>query len=251
MLGAAITLLIGIGFFIFAGSFNKSDLYIPAGVLSSSGGILLYQAYSGNWISWVYLWPLVFAGLGMGFLLFQTNNKYPKVIWLGKFWCGLSLIFTAICYSLHLTNPVLFHWPMIITGIGLMFLIPGSWPHIRAFRIPGFILTGLGIIFTYQWITYDWVSWTYIWALLPVFTGLGIVFANPHNRKAALAGNIVLGIGFMLFLIFATVFSDHWQIVRYWPLILIILGGWQLLNHFHPWDALSQHTANKKTEALE
>ena len=251
MLGATITLLIGMVFFIFAGSFNKSALYIPAGVLLSSGGILFYQAYSGNWVSWIYLWPFVFAGLGMGFMLFHSSNPKQRVTWLGKFWSGLAFVFTVICYSLYIENPIWFHWPMIITGIGLMFLIPGIWPHLRAFRIPGFILTGLGLIFTYQWITQDWYSWTYVWALLPALTGLGILFASSKNKKGYLAGNIVLGISFMLFLIFATVFSDHWEILRFWPLILVLLGGWQLMTQHHPWDKVFHQPGQKKTEVLE
>ena len=251
ILGAAITLLVGMTFFIFASSMNNSALYIPAGVLSSAAGIQMYVSSTADYVAWVYLWPIIFVGLGMGFILLAGNKHHPTLAWLGKLWCGMGFVFTAIGYTLYHLNPLIFNWPMVIMGTGLMFLLPGLPRKLRAFRIPGFFITGLGCLLMLQWLTHNWESWRYVWALLPALVGLGIITASKDNNKAFTGGNIVLGISTMLFLIFATVFSGYWYILRYWPLILIILGFWQLLRYNHHKSISIQNLNHKKQEALE
>ena len=243
------TLLVGIAFFIFASSLNKSALYIPAGILSSTGGIQMYISSSSDYVAWVYLWPLIFVGLGMGFILFDRNKKHPVLSWIGLLWCGMGFAFTAIGYSLYHINANIFNWPMVIIGCGLMFLLPGMPGKLRAFRIPGFLITGLGSILMLQWITQNWQSWTYVWALLPALVGLGIITASKDNNKTFTAGNIVLGISTMLFLIFATVFSGYWYILRYWPIILVILGFWVLFRNNYRKSISMQNWNREKVES--
>jgi hypothetical protein len=251
MLGGTITLLVGMAFYIFATGLKKPALHIPAGILTAAGGIQIYASSNSNYVSWLYLWPILFVGLGMAFIFFDQQSNHPTLSWLGRLWCGMGLIFTALVHYLYNLNPAFFNWPMVIIGVGLMFLLPGLPGKLRAFRIPGFLLTGLGALLMLQWLTHNWESWKYVWALLPALVGLGIIAASNENHKAFTAGNIILGVSSILFLVFATVFSGYWYILRYWPVILIILGFWQLIRNNHRKSLSIQHLSQNKKEALE
>ncbi len=65
---------------------------IPGGILTMVGLVLAYQNSTGNWASWVYVWPLVAPG-GVGVGLFLQGLRERNV---GLIRQGRSLMFIAV-----------------------------------------------------------------------------------------------------------------------------------------------------------
>jgi hypothetical protein len=244
-------ILTGFAFLFAAVLSRKTAFYIPAWSILALGGILQVQNITQNYESWVYVWPILFAGTGAGFILFCTGKKDKGLAWLGKCWVGLGFGFLVLCYSLFRFNPHWFHWTMVLTGSGLLFILPGLKRSFRKFFIPGFILTGLGLILSYQRLSGDWASWSYIWALIPGLSGLGILASEGNNHKVQLAGKIILWISTVFFLVFAVSFAHAWQFYRYWPIVLIVMGLIQLTKVKNHADEPRRLTSLAKKEALK
>lgn len=122
-------------------------------------------------------------------------------------------------------------WPMIIVGVGAFLLILGLLTGAPETAIGACVVAGIGGILYYQNATNDWTSWSYAWALIPGFGGVGMVVAGllgsqrPRIIRHGL-GQILTSL--ILFLIFASIFSPlfggfAWLGV-YWPLLLIVAG---------------------------
>ena len=104
-------------------------------------------------------------------------------------------------------------WPLILVGMGLLFILFGAIFGIGGLAVPGSILTGLGLIFYYQDYTGDFTSWTYMWALIPGFVGVGVLISGLINPGTGKGGWSLLAISAVLFIIFAAIFgelSDQW-----------------------------------------
>ena len=71
-----------------------------------------------------------------------------------------------------------FDWPVYIIGAGLCFLIFGLVIGAPGMAIPACIIGGIGGLLYYQNATFDWDSWSYVWALIPGFTGIGTLLAS-------------------------------------------------------------------------
>lgn len=122
-------------------------------------------------------------------------------------------------------------WPLIVVAVGGLLLLSaflGSPP----LAIPGSIISGIGGILYVQNLTGAWSSWAYVWALIPGFVGIGLLIAGTlgHERRQSWreGGRLVL-ISSVLFLVFSAFFNGLGGIGRYWPVLLIGLGLWQLL----------------------
>ncbi|MGI6741153.1 MAG: hypothetical protein ACOX7C_06705 [Brevefilum sp.] len=118
-------------------------------------------------------------------------------------------------------------WPFIIIGLGAIFLIWAILSGAGGLAVPGSILAGLGGILYYQNLTGDWQSWAYVWSLIPVFVGLGVIISGIINRRLKQdlsSGLTLIVIGAILFFIFGTSFGLDAQLSRYWPVLLIVLG---------------------------
>lgn len=121
-----------------------------------------------------------------------------------------------------------FDWPVIIIGVGFVFLLASVLGQVGGLAIPGCILGGIGLILAWQNATGNWESWAYIWALIPGFVGLGLVIAsvlgknNPGERRV---GAIMLAISLAVTSFFASMFTYNLAYDFVWPIVLIILGG--------------------------
>jgi hypothetical protein len=76
-------------------------LAIPGSILTSIGGILLYQNFSGDWASWSYAWALVAPGsVGFGLYLFGLWGHVPSLrpVGLGLMLAGLVLFAGAAAF---------------------------------------------------------------------------------------------------------------------------------------------------------
>jgi len=120
-----------------------------------------------------------------------------------------------------------FDWPVIIIGIGFVFLVAAVLGQVGGLAIPGCIVGGIGLILAWQNATGNWESWAYVWALIPGFVGLGLVIAsvlgenNPGERRV---GAIMLAISLGVTSFLASMFTFQLAYDFVWPIVLIILG---------------------------
>jgi hypothetical protein len=111
-------------------------------------------------------------------------------------------------------------FPLNMVLIGAAIFIIGLVLGQPGMSVPAAIVAGIGGIFYYQEMVNDYSSWSYMWALIPGFVGIGSVLAGllgdstAHNLKRGL--NLMV-ISAVLFLVFSS-----------------FLGGWTLLGNFGP-----------------
>jgi len=87
--------------------------------------------------------------------------------------------------------------------------------------------SGRGGILYYQKLTGDWSSWWYMWALIPVFVGVGTLLAallGGKSRGAVREGFRTLLVGLVLFAVFGSFFGAFSILGAYWPLLLVAAG---------------------------
>lgn len=128
-----------------------------------------------------------------------------------------------------------FSWPFYIIGFGLLFIIAAAISGTGGLAIPGSIIAGIGGILYYQQLTGSWESWAYMWTLIPGFVGFGIVMAGLFEascRKIDNSGWFLIALSLVGFIVLGGAFGMPWIAVKFWPLILILLGVIALINSF-------------------
>ena len=152
---------------------------------------------------------------------------------------GVILILLGAWFLLDKSVPA-FHsffdkyteWPMNMLLIGGVIFIVGLVLGQPSLAVPAAIVAGLGGIFYYQEATNNYESWSYMWALIPGFVGVGSILAGllgdntAHNVKRGL--NLMV-ISAVLFLVFSSFFGGWELLGNYGPaILLILLGLWVL-----------------------
>jgi hypothetical protein len=147
---------------------------------------------------------------------------------------GLILIFAGILFVLFQAFPGLaphidlaIYWPLIIVGIGALLLLGALFGN-PPLAIPASVVSGIGLILTYQNISDNWATWAYAWTLIPGFVGIGIILMgllDREKREQIRDGFRLLLVSFGLFVVFGGFLGAFGQ---YWP-VLLILGGLLLL----------------------
>jgi len=97
-------------------------------------------------------------------------------------------------------------WPLIVIGIGAAFLLSGIGTTAVGLVIPGTIVTGIGCMLYVQNLTGWWDSWSFAWALIPGFVGLGLLaFDRLTGASEGLktATRVLVAVSAALFLVFA------------------------------------------------
>lgn len=123
-------------------------------------------------------------------------------------------------------------WPMIIIGVGVAFFVLGLLTNAPGMSVPASIIGGIGGILLYQNNTGNWESWSYVWALIPGFVGVGIFLSSIlEGRLRQEAGNALwlLFISAVLFVAFGAFLGGIDIFTDYWPVALILLGVWILV----------------------
>ncbi len=150
---------------------------------------------------------------------------------------GLGAFFLLAQLGVFSFDLMGFLWPFFVILPGLAFLYPAmkGGTDTAPLAIPGAIITGTGGILLYQNVTGHWESWAYIWALYPVFLGLGMVLMarRQGDRKADATGRGFVRWGLIAFLVMGGIFElfvfNRLGIGRYLiPLALILLGLWMM-----------------------
>lgn len=152
---------------------------------------------------------------------------------------GVILILLGAWFLLDKSVPA-FHalfnkyteWPINLLLIGGVIFILALVLGQPGLSVPAAIVAGLGGIFYYQEITNNYASWSYMWALIPGFVGVGSVLAGAlgdntaHNIKRGL--NLMV-ISAVLFLVFSSFFGGWELLGNFGPaILLILLGLWVL-----------------------
>ncbi len=143
---------------------------------------------------------------------------------------GIILILLGLLFLANEIFPELFsfwEWPVLIIGMGFVFLLWAILSGIGGLAVPAAIIGGIGGIFYYQNMTGNWESWSYIWSLIPGFVGVGIILSGIIDRslKEALSGGLtMIIISGVLFFAFGTAFGIENDFFQYWPILLIALG---------------------------
>ncbi len=141
---------------------------------------------------------------------------------LGGFFIAANLI-PALHDLLNQANS----WPIIIEAVALGLLLLGLIIGVPDLAIPASIVGGIGAILWVQNVTGLWASWSYAWALIPGFAGVGMLLAkvlggwNRYNAGNALN---LIGTSLLLFVIFGAIFNGFSWMGPYWPILLIAAG---------------------------
>ena len=138
----------------------------------------------------------------------------------------LVQLFPSLAINIDISN----QWPLIIVSVGVL-LILSAFLGTAPLAIPGSIVTGIGGILYVQNLTNSWESWSYVWALIPGFVGIGLILAGflGHERSNSWrAGSRLLLISAVLFAVFGAFFNGLGDFGRFWPLLLIGMGFWML-----------------------
>jgi hypothetical protein len=142
--------------------------------------------------------------------------------------------FLAAQFVPQLSQLVQIHyaWPLWVVGVGLIFLVMAVAVRAPGLAVPASIISGIGGILYYQNATGAWESWSYAWTLIPGFVGIGILIMN------LLEGRFLQGIkdaiwpilvSLIMFGIFSSFLGGNNQFNQLWPLLLIGLGLWTML----------------------
>lgn len=148
---------------------------------------------------------------------------------------GIILILIGGWFLLNQTMPEFrkffepyIEWPSNMLLIGAAILIIGLATGQPSMAVPAAIVAGIGGIFYYQNASGNYGSWSYMWALIPGFVGIGTVVQGllgentGHNLKRGL--NLMV-MSAVLFLVFAA-FLGGWNILgQFGPAVLLILLG--------------------------
>ncbi len=153
----------------------------------------------------------------------------------------LGLFFSAVTYFPGLISAEQW-WPAFILVPGAAMVAVAvvgglSRNHaLAAMAIPGCIITTVGLILLYGNMTGHWEIWAYAWTLIPASVGLGLVFSSGFgvgDEGSARAGRWLLVGGAAGFLVFGAFFEGlvfGGFVSRWWPVALILLGAFVLLN---------------------
>ena len=120
-------------------------------------------------------------------------------------------------------------WPLIVIGVGVFLLVLGLLIRVPGMAVPACIVAGIGGILYWQFTTGNWESWSYVWALIPGFVGVGIILARilgDNDPNALREGLRLILISLVLFAGFFLFLGGEGMFQEYWPILIILLGIW-------------------------
>jgi len=152
---------------------------------------------------------------------------------------GLVLILIGLWFLAAQLIPGLrrfgFHWPLMIIGVGVFLFLLGLVTRTPSLSIPACIVGGIGGLLYWQFMTGRWGSWSYAWALIPGFVGLGMIVTGLLGEKRGemfRGGGTLIVISLILFAIFGSFLGGFFGLGQYWPVLLVLLGLFLLVQPF-------------------
>lgn len=127
-------------------------------------------------------------------------------------------------------------WPLIVVGVGLFLLVFGLLVGAPGMAVPASVVAGIGALLYWQNATGNWESWSYAWALIPGFVGVGVILngllGGEKMRDSLEGGFWLILISLVLFAIFGSFLGGLTLFGSYWPVLLIVLGLVVLVRSF-------------------
>jgi hypothetical protein len=121
-----------------------------------------------------------------------------------------------------------FQWPFYVIGAGALILLIGLLTGAPGMAVPACIVAGIGGILYYQNRSGDWESWSFLWALIPGFVGIGTILMGllgEDTRHNLAHGVNLLVTSAVLLLVFATIMQRLNVLGPYGASALLILLG--------------------------
>lgn len=148
---------------------------------------------------------------------------------------GALLILLGLMFLVYQLMPAQFRWlqgqdtwPLIVVAVGVLLLIFGLVVNAPGMAIPASIVAGIGALLFWQNATHNWESWSYAWALIPGFVGIGVILngllGGDRLHDALEGGFWLILISLVLFAIFASLLGGMELFRPYMPVLLIVLG---------------------------
>lgn len=122
-------------------------------------------------------------------------------------------------------------WPVIIIGVGVFLLLLGLILGEGGMAVPACIVGGIGGLLYWQNATGNWESWSYAWALIPGFVGVGLMLSallGEGGREDFRVGVWMSMISLIVFAILGNFFGLS-MLATFWPILLIVFGVWILI----------------------
>ena len=128
--------------------------------------------------------------------------------------------------------PTTLTWPWIVIAIGCGLLFLGLVVGSVDMAVPAFVVGGIGGILLYQNSTGNWQSWAYVWTLIPGFVGMGTIVESmlKSNWKGFREGIRLIFISSVMFVIFSAFLGGPSLLGQWWPVLLILLGIYIIIN---------------------
>ncbi len=111
---------------VLTGTSRSAGMAVPASMVTGTGLILLYQNISGYWESWVYIWTLYLAFLGVGLFLTGRIEGKERVEAHGRVLirCGLlSFVAVGVFFEVFVFGSGGAWWPVLLIGAGVWMLL--------------------------------------------------------------------------------------------------------------------------------
>jgi hypothetical protein len=127
-------------------------------------------------------------------------------------------------------------WPLIVMGVGVFLLVFGLLVGAPGMAVPACVVGGIGALLYWQNVTGNWESWSYAWALIPGFVGIGVILngllGGDKLRDSLEGGFWLILISMVMFAIFGSFLGGLTLFGSYWPALLIVLGLVVLVRSF-------------------
>jgi hypothetical protein len=134
--------------------------------------------------------------------------------------------------SLNEIIDLAYQWPLIVIGVGVVLFLLGLLLRAPGMSVPACIVGGIGGILYWNNLTGNWGSWAYMWTLIPGFVGVGVLLSTllGGNEKGGYREGLrLIIISAIMFVVFVMIFSGQVYFIRYWPVLVILLGVWVLI----------------------
>ncbi len=128
-----------------------------------------------------------------------------------------------------------YRWPLVVVGVGVFLFLLGLLARSPGMSVPAVIVGGIGAELYYTNLTGNWGAWTYLWAFIPGFVGLGVLLTTllgGEDRSGYREGLRLIFISAILFVFFFVIFSGQANLARYWPVLIILAGLWIIVAAF-------------------
>ncbi len=114
---------LGLGLMLFGLLTDTPDMMVPACVLCALGLIFYWQDFTWRWRSWMYLWPVIPAAVGIGRMFSGALKRKRKEIWEGFQLAVVSVVLVALLSSIFGPWRLSPYWPVLLIALGLWLLV--------------------------------------------------------------------------------------------------------------------------------